>query len=302
MKAGFIWLAVAIFIGCNCGGSRTVDCSTPAKCRSPDCINAGCNFSDAGQPLTPKVLGAPKPSIEPLKLQAIKIGERRIAKLDGSTALLSKQCSDDVRGAGFYAVVSSERMVRASVNTTNQVSLSAFRVDRLGKRHLVKCMRGFSPDLGIMKLGVGRWEFLITGQGSGEFLLQSQSPHNTLRLLATDGSTPSAIKAGDQWSLTFAAGTGRVNPSVCGNDGRSYRVHIRVGTTLRLGLSLAEFTKGVRFGLREIDTQARTFCAPTMNPNLVRTLEPGVYELIVESSLSLPQLNRTEWALRMESL
>jgi hypothetical protein len=300
MKFAILCLAIATLIGCNCGGRPTVDCSTPAKCKSPECVNAGCNFSDAGQPLTPKTLGAPKPKTKPLKLQVVKVGERRMATLDASTELLSKQCSDDALGAGFYANLSTERMVRASVNTSNQVSFSAFKVDRLGKRQLVKCVRGFSPDLGIMKLGVGRWEFLITGQGSGEFLLQSQSTGNALRLLAAEPSAPSVIQAGDQWSLMFNAGAGQGNPLACGREGTSYRVRIRVNAPLRFSLSLAEFTDDIQFGLRSVGAQERTFCAPAMNPKLVRTLESGLYELIVESKLSMLRLNQIRWALSLE--
>ena len=300
MKFVSLSLLFAGLIGCNCGGAARFECNTPEQCKLPECVNSGCNFTDAGKPLPPKRLGTPSVKLEPLVLQRIELDQTRQFLLDAHTQQMSKACSNDHQGAGFFTNLSDETMVRARVTQSEQVSLAVFKIDLSGKRQLFKCVRSFSPDTGSMTLGQGRWEFVITGKGAGAFSLTSKM--RPLRLHTQIESEPTLIKAGAARSLAFSVDQKQLNALICSRKGSSYRAVITVTAPLRLTLSANVESAGIHLGLKTFGATDKTFCAPPMNQRLVHALQPGRYELIVESALRPDQLNLLPWALKLEPM
>lgn len=301
MRFSLLGLVIAALIGCNCDGFTRVECSTPEQCKSPDCINSGCDFTDSGKPLPPKFLGAPEPKDPPLVLERIEPGEEKLFKLQASTESVSKACSHDGQGAGFFTVLNADTQVRARVTRSNQVSLAVFRVELSGKGEPFKCVRSFAPDTGPMKLGAGRWEFVITGQGAGAFSLERETVY-PLRLKPGSLSEPTPIEEGNTYALIFKAGARAMSPLVCSRQGASYRVSVQVSAPLRLSLSSNEGGAAVSLGLKMVGGGGDTFCAPPMNQRLVQTLKTGRYELIVESTLPPERLNQMQWEFKLGAL
>ncbi len=295
MKSLVLFFASLLFIACNCDGSRTVDCSTPEKCNSPACVNTGCNFDDAGKPLPPKILGAPKPKALPIEFEKIALGERKMVTLDRATAALPTQCSHDELGAALFADVTEEAVIRATVGSPNQLSLAVFHIDRLGKRKLVECVRSFSPKVERIKLVPGRWEFVITGKGKAELFLEKRMTKKPLSFTTTADPSVVAIEPGDEVSLAFNRGEGTQNKSVCGSSAPSYRVRIKLSAASRLSVSLPSEFGPVQLGMKRVGTTTPPNCAPPINQNLSETLEPGEYDLFVESAAAVETLHKMPW-------
>lgn len=285
--------------GCHCGSSSRLDCSTPQKCASPACVNTGCNFDDAGKALPPKVLGAKPPKASRIVFAPIDIGDRQTIELDGSTEGLPTQCSHDALGTARFIRVTKPSTVSIVVESLNQLSLAVFRVDRLGKRRLESCIRGFSPKISSLEMRPGRWEFVVTGKGRAELLLQPSADAKKLTFTKAAQSEPVVLQGGDRIAFEFGAGGSDSPTPVCASNGQSYRARIRVDMPTQLSVSVPIDYGPIHLGIKAAGVTTPPHCAPPINQSLVKKLKAGEYELFIETPRSASELSTLPWQVKV---